>query len=210
MGSGNIVGPYSVILGNVVIGDSNWIGPHVVIGSPPEHRNIRLNKGHHGFGPIHIGSNNVIHEFVAIQAPTQNATVVGSGCFIMDRTHIAHDCQISDGVTCAPGVVLAGHVQVDMNANLGMNSSVLQHTFVGAYSMAAMGSAITQKMPPFSIFAGVPGQFRGLNIVGLQRSSFDFVSPRKISKVIKGESDLMSLPPEMQDVFIRWQESSRI
>ena len=68
-----------MITSNVSIGDNNWIGPHVVIGAPPE------NREHHPIpftgsklGQITIGSRNVIHEHTSIQSPTDSITILGA------------------------------------------------------------------------------------------------------------------------------------
>lgn len=66
----------------------------------------------HGLHQLSLrSSNNRIREGVTIHRGTQpeSATTVGSGCFIMANTHVAHNCH---GVIFANNVALAGHVDI--------------------------------------------------------------------------------------------------
>jgi|688.fasta_scaffold16511_10 UDP-N-acetylglucosamine acyltransferase len=48
LGRGNTIGPHTFIVKNVEIGNNNWIGPFVTIGSPPEHAQYldNVQQGH--------------------------------------------------------------------------------------------------------------------------------------------------------------------
>jgi acyl-[acyl carrier protein]--UDP-N-acetylglucosamine O-acyltransferase len=102
IGKGNTIGAYTVIRANVVIGDNNYIAPHVVIGEPAEYRKHPEGKTD---TRVKIGSRNRISEFVDIQSGILTpCTQIGDDCYIMVKTHIAHDCKIGDSVTIAGGV----------------------------------------------------------------------------------------------------------
>ena len=53
MGTNNIIGPGTVIIGPCEIGDNNWIGPYSVIGTPGEYEGLQhpeaWNTGSDGF-----------------------------------------------------------------------------------------------------------------------------------------------------------------
>ena len=93
IGNGNKILPYTVIYGPTEIGDDNIIGPHVVIGGPGQDtRNPRYDSSN---AFIHIGNNNIIREFCAIQRPCyENITYIGNEVFLMQSVHIPHDERI--------------------------------------------------------------------------------------------------------------------
>ncbi|AYF98358.1 LbetaH domain-containing protein [Protaetiibacter intestinalis] len=174
LGTGNVIGPFAVIGGGARLGDGNWVGAHAVIGAPPEvrgfeHRADWLDIADVG---LRIGDGNVIREAAQIHAGWRGETVVGSRCFLMNQSYLAHDVQLADAVTLASGVALAGHVRVAFGANLGLGTNVHQGRAVGAYAMIGMGSVVTRDMPPFVIAHGSPARPRRVNRVGLERSGF--------------------------------------
>ena len=171
IGFGNVIEPYAVITGNVSIGNNNWIGSHVVIGAPPEHRQYHpIPFKNFAPGRIIIGSRNVIHEHTSIQSPTKDVTAVGSDCFIMHGSHIAHDCIVEDWVTIAPTSVLAGHVYVQTKATLGIGTVIHQRLTVGAYALTGMNATVNLNVKPFKIVAGTPAKTLRLNTIGIERS----------------------------------------
>ena len=99
-----------------------------------------------------------------------SATVVGSGCFIMAYAHVAHDDRLADGVILANNVALAGHVEIEERAFLSGGVVVHQFCRIGRLAMIGGNSKIVQDCLPFIITDGVPGEARGLNVVGLRRA----------------------------------------
>lgn len=171
-GDGNVVGPYSVILGPSRLGERNWIGPHVVIGTPAEYRTGPHPVGWEGESDgagVAIGDDNVIREFVTVNQGTQETTRVGTGCYILARSHIGHDCVVDDGVTLSDAVQLGGHTHVWSWANIGMGTVVHQRCQVGPGAMVGMGSAVRQTVEAFTITVGNPARTSGVNRVGLAR-----------------------------------------
>ena len=73
----------------------------------------------------------------------------GNDNLFMAYTHVAHDCIIGNNVIMANGASLAGHVHLCDNAILGGFTLVHQFTQIGTFSFSAMGSAITQDVPPY-------------------------------------------------------------
>ena len=200
MGVGNVIEAYAVIQGRTQIGDSNWIGPHVVIGTPPEsrqHHNPENNLTGEVTGKVLIGSKCVIHEHSAIQSPTEEITLIGDEVFLMHAVHVGHDCKVSNGVTIAPTSVLAGHVCVGKNATLGIGVVVHQFVKIGGLSMIGMNSTVVKDVKPFSLFVGSPARFVSLNEVGLIRAGFSLDS----IKLLVGEPwedwNLASFPSDV-------------
>lgn len=166
MGSGNSVGPYCALFGSIEIGDSNWIGTHVAIGTPgevrrelPHRQSWRENSG----GLVVIGSRNVIREFVTIQVSPGSVTRIGSDCYIMAKSHIPHDAVIGDMVTLSPGVFMGGHVQISDGATIGLGAVVHQRIKIGSGAMIGMGAVVTRDIPPFAKAYGNPCKVHGVN-----------------------------------------------
>ena len=176
LGINNIIGPNSVLLGPLEIGDDNWIGPGVTIGTPPEVRtapHLAIWSEADDSRPTIIGSRNIIREGVSIQRSNYRQTTVGSDCFIMSRAYIAHDCVVEDNVTISANVSLAGHCHIQQKATLGLASTFHQFSVVGTGAMVGMSSAVTKDVPPYAMFFGVPGVIRGANTRGMAAHGFD-------------------------------------
>jgi len=158
IGSGNSIGPHAVVFGPCTIGDENLIDPHVVINTSAEIR------GQHRRG-TQIGSRNVFKEFVAIQG---GDSYVGDDCFLMDKSHVAHDCRVGNHVTMAPTVILAGHVTVGDYATIGIGSNIHQNVNIGEGAMVGMNSAVTRDVEPWNTVVGSPAKSIGMNVQGME------------------------------------------
>jgi UDP-N-acetylglucosamine acyltransferase len=172
LGENNVIGPYSVIVGPTRIGDGNWIGPHVVIGTPAEYRTGPHPVGWEGELEGHgvaIGDRNIIREFITVNQGTHETTRIGSGCYLLARSHIGHDCIVDDSVTLSDAVQLGGHTHVWSWSNIGMGTVVHQRLHVGPGAMVGMGSAVRRAVEPFTITVGNPARAASVNRVGLSR-----------------------------------------
>lgn len=185
LGRGVKVGPYAVIEDGVEVGDGTEVRAHAVI-----KRFTTIGKGNAihegavlggepqdvGFAGadtrLRIGDGNRIREGVTIHRATRpgGETVVGSGCFLMAYSHVAHECVIGDGAILANNVALAGHVDIGSRAFLSGGVVVHQFCRVGRLAMVGGNSKIVQDCLPFVITDGVPGRASGLNVVGLRRA----------------------------------------
>jgi UDP-N-acetylglucosamine acyltransferase len=171
LGTDNVIGAFAVILGPARIGNGNWIGPHVVIGTPGEIRGIDHGQAEGGIGTgISIGNANVIREYTTIHQGHYASTVIGDNCYLMNKCYIAHDNVLQDGVTMAAGVALGGHVHVGGGANLGMGAIVHQRRVVGPLAMVGMSAVVTRDVPPAALAYGNPCRVRGANRIGMQRA----------------------------------------
>ena len=135
------IGPYCIIGPDVVVGDhtvlhnhvtihssttigeSNVFYPFSVIGANPQDR-----KYHGEYSVCEIGNHNQIREHVTIHRGTGNGggvTRIGNENLIMVSAHIAHDCHLGDRIAIANQVMLAGHVRVRDDANIGGGTSLV-------------------------------------------------------------------------------------
>jgi UDP-N-acetylglucosamine acyltransferase len=181
--SGTIIGSHVVIKGPTSIGKDNHIFQFSSIGEDPQDKKYAAELTR-----LEIGDRNTIREFATMHRGTQQdqgITKIGNDNLFMAYTHVAHDCVIGDHVVMANGASLAGHVYLNSHAILGGFTLVHQFTKIGQYSFAAMGSAITQDVPPFVMVGGKPTRPHGINAVGMERNGFSSDDIRLIRKAYK-------------------------
>lgn len=160
---------HAYISGDVHIGESTTIYPGTCIGTSPQH------LGHTGEGTrVVIGKRCTIREYCTINLSSNPGSEVSIGdhCFIMAYSHIAHNCTVGNYVTMANNATLAGHIEVEDYAIIGGMTPIHQFVRIGKNAMVGGMSRITHDVPPFTIGAGIPYKFGGLNLVGLKRRGF--------------------------------------
>src|SRR5438270_604630 len=202
-GAGVEIGPYAVVGAGVSVGEGTAIGSHALIaGQTTIGRNNRLfpfssigdipqDKKYDGaVTRTVIGDENVIREFVSINAGTaqdRGVTTIGNGNWLLAYSHIAHDCVVGNGTTFSNNAQLAGHVRIEDYAVLGGFVGVHQFCRIGAHAMVAAGSIVLQDVPPFVTAAGYPAKPHGVNSEGLRRRSFsteDIAAIRRAYKAL--------------------------
>ena len=98
-------------------------------------------------------------------------TKVGSDCLIMAYCHVAHKCEVGNGVIMSNCAQLAGHIVIEDQAKIGGMVGVHQFVRIGKMSFVVGFSRIAQDVPPFFLVEGVPAVVRGINVVGLKRKN---------------------------------------
>ncbi len=194
--SGTVIGPHVVIKGPTSIGRDNQIFQFASIGEDPQDRKYAQEVTR-----LQIGDRNSIREFCTIHRGTkqdQGVTMIGNDNLFMAYTHVAHDCVIGNHVIMANGASLAGHVHIDDHAILGGFTLVHQFTQIGQLSFSAMGSAITQDIPPFVMVGGRPTRPHGINSVGMERNG---CSPEVIRLIRKAYKILYKSNLKMEDAI---------
>ena len=189
IGQGTRIDHHAVVRGRVRLGANNWVYPFCTIGTGPQHFRYLEDTSvdlatDPPRGEICIGSSNVIREYSTIHMPTVNErTSIGSGCYILAYSHIAHDCSVGDGVTMANGVTLGGHCTVGERANLGFNVSVHPFCRIGRYSMIGMMNPVVKDVLPFALINRQ--RFAKINRVGMQRGGMDEEDIRAVEAAYK-------------------------
>ncbi len=212
LGRGNVIGPHVVILGPVRIGDGNWIGSGATLGAPPEVRGTdhpaQWVDGGGGAGLV-IGDRNVLREQVVVHQGWRTVTRIGDDCFVMNRSYVAHDCRLEDGVTIASGVALGGHVVVGARANLGLGALVHQRRLVGDGAMVGMGAVVSRDVAPYAKVYGNPARVRGANVVGMERQGLSEAAVAEVERAytLGRRPDPALLDPVLRDVFARWDQA---
>lgn len=187
IGENVIVGPYSIIEGDVEIGAGTVIGPHAciyngarignnvkifqsaVISNAPQDLKYANEKTF-----FYIGDNTVIREFVTLHRGTieTGKSIIGKNCLIMAYVHVAHDCLVGNNCIIANSVQLAGHVTVGDWVIIGGGSLVHQFGVIGEHAMIQGGMSVSADIPPYVMAANTPMRYSGLNSIGLKRRGF--------------------------------------
>lgn len=170
IGARTVVGSHSVIEGAVDIGPDCRIGSHVVIGAPPQDLKYRGEPTR-----VVIGERTVVREFATVHrasAGGHGVTVVGPDCFLMAYAHVAHDCQLAEGVIMANQATLGGHVEVGRYAIISGLTALHQFVRIGEYAFVGGCSGVNQDIPPYVRVHGTPAKPLGLNALGLRRHGF--------------------------------------
>ena len=100
----------------------------------------------------------------------------------------------------ANGASLAGHVQLNDHAILGGFTLVHQFTQIGQFSFAAMGSAITQDIPPFIMVGGKPTKPHGINSVGMERNG---ISTEDIRLIRNAYKNIYKMNLRLEDAIVQ-------
>lgn len=194
------IGPYCIVEEGVEIKEGARIASHVilrkgtiigknvqidsfsVIGGDPQYRSFdpATESG------VVIGDNTVIRENVTVHRglPPGSKTIIGSNCYLMANSHVAHDCILGDWVTLTNAVLLGGHVTIADHANLGGGTCVHQRSRIGESAMIGGNTTVTADVPPFILVAG-RNEAAGLNIIGLKRRGFNINTISALKRIYR-------------------------
>ena len=173
---------HAYIDGYTTIGAGTTIYPGASIGTKTQDLKYRGEKTF-----VKIGKNCDIREYVTINSSCQENSVVevGDHCLIMAYCHVAHNCKVGNRVIMSNNATLAGHVTVEDCAIIGGMTPIHQFVRIGRHAMVGGMSRVTHDIPPYTIGAGIPYKFGGLNIIGLKRNGFSLEIRRELSRAFK-------------------------
>jgi UDP-N-acetylglucosamine acyltransferase len=117
---------------------------------------------------------------VTINSGAGVGTRIGAGCAFLAYSHVAHDCQIGDGVVLANQALLGGHVEIGDAATIGGATAVHQKVRIGAHAFVGGLAGVEGDVIPFGLAGGNRAHLFGLNHVGLRRRNF---SAERISRL---------------------------
>jgi UDP-N-acetylglucosamine acyltransferase len=232
------VGPYAIIEADVTVGAGSKIGPfaYLAAGARLGNRVQVYNGAVIGTNPqdlkfqgepstAEIGEGTILREYVTVHRGTEatGRTIVGSNCFLMAYSHVAHDCVIGDKVIMANSVNLGGHVHIEEQASVGGLVPVHQFVRIGCHSFIGGGFRTVQDVPPYILAGEVPLRYIGLNIIGLKRRGFSvgtldalkqaykliYLSDLNVTQGISRIREEMEIIPEVQRVIDFIEHSKR-
>jgi UDP-N-acetylglucosamine acyltransferase len=168
IGDGCQIGAHAVVQPYVKMGAGNVLHPHVVLGDLPQDTSFKAET----VSWLIIGDNNVFREgFTAHRSSKENGeTRIGSGCFFMNNSHVAHDCIIGDDTIFANNVAIGGFVEVGDKVFMG--GGVVAHQFcrIGSYAIVQGTTGLNMDVIPFMLVGGRPARHYKLNMIGLRRA----------------------------------------
>lgn len=166
IGARTQIGPSVHIDGWTTIGEENQIFTGAVIGTPPQ--DLRY-KGEEAY--VRIGDRNVIREYVTINRAYNHlgSTVIGNDNMLMACTHVAHNCELGNGIIMTNYCGLAGHCIVEDYVVMGGYSGAHQFVRLGTMAMVGGAAKVIKDIPPYSIVDGQPARIYEINAIGLKR-----------------------------------------
>ena len=203
--SGTKIGSHCVVHSFVRLGRKNNIHDHVVLGDQPQDISY---DGKETW--LEVGDNCTIREFCSIHrsTSTENATRIGSDCYIMCNSHIGHDCQVGDGVIITAYAGISGHVEIGDKAIIGGNVGIHQFCRIGSLAMVGAYTPVGKDVLPFSMLGRDPVAHYKLNVVGLRRSGIKGERYRALEHgmqlVRAGKSEQLSDETEELQILKKW------
>jgi UDP-N-acetylglucosamine acyltransferase len=166
LGPGCVVRPRAHLVGPLVMGRGNLVGPGAVLGERPQH----LRHGGATAG-VSVGDGNSFGARATVHASTDRSapTRVGDGNRLLAGAHVGHDCRVGGGCALGRRALLAGHGELADGASVGDGAAVHQFCRLGRLAALAGGAITTKDVPPFVAQRGA-NAVAGLNAPGLRRA----------------------------------------
>lgn len=204
IGDGCRIGAHAVIHPYVRMGRDNQVHPHAVLGGPPQDL---------GFDPatetwLDIGDGNVFREGVTLSRATQPglSTRLGSHNYLMNNSHVGHDCVLGDRNIFASGATLGGHVEVGDRVFFGGGVMVHQFCRIGSLAILQGLAGINKDVIPYTLVGGRPGKHYRLNLVGMRRAGIDGERLKAVSSAyrrLRNKQGLDDLPDTPELAYLR-------
>lgn len=168
LGANCQIGAHAVVHGHVKMGEGNILHPHAVLGGLPQDTSFKPET----VSWLIIGDNNAFREgFTAHRASKEHAeTRIGSDCYFMNNSHVAHDCNVGNKTIFANNVAIGGFVEVGNNVFMGGNVVAHQFCRIGSYAIVQGTTGLNMDVIPFMLIGGRPARHYKLNTVGLRRA----------------------------------------
>ena len=170
LGDGVKLMSHVVVVGHTEVGARTRIFPFAAIGHEPQDLKYKGEPTR-----LVIGADCLIREGVTMNPGTVNGkgeTRVGESCVFLANSHVAHDCQLGDGVLLSNNVMLAGHCRVGDRAIFGGGAAAHQFTRIGAHAFVGGLTGVTDDIIPFGIALGNRARLGGVNVIGMKRRGF--------------------------------------
>ena len=156
-----------VVTGRTTIGDACQVFPFACLGHRPQDLKWSGEETE-----LVVGARNQIREHVTMHPGTAGGggvTRIGDGGLFMAAIHVAHDCQIGDGVIMANNATLGGHVTIGDHSVLGGVCAIHQYVRIGRQAMIGGLAGVEHDVIPYGTVLGNRARLVGLNMVGMKR-----------------------------------------
>ena len=188
-----------VVAGDTTVGARVKIFPFASIGHQPQDLKYRGE-------PVRlvIGEECLIREGVTMNPGTaggRSLTEIGARSVFLANSHVAHDCQIGEGVILSNNVMIAGHCQIGDFAIFGGGSACHQFTRIGAHAFIGGLAGVENDVIPYGIALGNRAALAGLNYVGLKRRGYSSTAIQALRRAYKQLfSETGTLKERIEDV----------
>ena len=165
---GCCIDAHAVIREYVRMGKNNKVHPHAVIGGLPQ--DLSFDAGKKSY--VNIGDNNIFREGVTVNRATVDcsSTRIGSDCYFMNNSHVAHDCVVGNNCVFATSATLGGHVEIGSQVFLGGGAMIHQFCRIGTLAIVRGVTGVSKDVIPYTLVGGTPVRHYKLNTVGLRRA----------------------------------------
>lgn len=186
VGAGTRLISHVAILGDTQLGELNVLHPNVVIGDEPQ--DLTYTGGPRA---VRIGDRNVFREGVTVHRGSERGevTIIGDDNFLMQNSHVAHDCRVGNSTIIASGAALGGWVELGDGVFVSGNCVVHQYVRIGRLAMMRGGSRTSRDIPPFCV-SDLTHTLRGINAVGLRRAGFSSAAIASLRKAFRALFDV--------------------
>ncbi len=103
---------------------------------------------------VRLGANVAVMAGAVVNAFAE----LGDGVIVNTGATVDHDCRLDEWVHVAPGTHLAGTVHLEEGAFMGVGSSAIPGSRVGAWSTVGAGGVVVRDIPPGIVALGVPAR----------------------------------------------------
>jgi UDP-N-acetylglucosamine acyltransferase len=162
------IGHHVVLEGRVTVGPRTRIGHGSIVGTAPQ--DLKFTDGTPS--GVRIGADTTLREYVTVHRASHDGewTSIGNHCLLMTMTHVAHDCQLGDGVIMINYSGLTGHVHVGERVTIGGYSGGVPFTRMGAFAYVGGLTKVTADVPLYCMVDGNPATAYAVNVIGLRRA----------------------------------------
>lgn len=169
MGTGNVIGPFCVLQGPLVLGDDNHLTAHTVVGTRGDE--IWQRRYDTTGKRVEIGNRCTLREHVTVHKPCYgDLTSIGDDVYLMPGAYVAHDTRLEQGAILAQNTAIGGVSRVLENGYLAMGAVLHQLAVIGQFAIVGAAAAAVKSVRPFSRF--VPGQPITVNAYAIERYGF--------------------------------------
>ncbi len=176
VGENCVVESHTVLTGTMSLGEGCHVFPFCALGTEPEHIKDRGENTR-----LEIGARSVIREHATINRGTAvggGKTILGEGCYVMNKSHIAHDCRIGDGVIVGSSSGLSGHTEIGARSVLLGKCDTQPFVKIGADCYLVAGTQLQFDVLPLTVatrycLRGV--NTRGLLMRGVSRAAVETI-----------------------------------
>ena len=106
--------------------------------------------------------------------------------------HVAHDCNISNGIVLANNVQVGGHVLIQDNAIVGGSCAIHKFSRIGESAMIGGMTGVLSDVIPFGLSLGNRNNLVGINLIGLRSAKISNENIKKLqhayNEIFKSEN----------------------